>query len=170
MTSQKTKHFKKPGKWKIYDRKLSKLEMTQTKPIRTPQVMSSSVICNSTTINFFLTFGLSWISSELKSFHIITIIYFNTILQKRIQSNRTINAFFKCGTLVKEWKHCGKRPISTTYDGETVWDMNGRSRSSIDGFVAALLSFESTGLSQPHCCVGAMGQFVRKLETAKPDF
>ena len=25
-------------------------------------------------------------------------------------------------------------------------------------------------LSQPHCCVGAMGQFVRKLETAKPDF
>ena len=26
------------------------------------------------------------------------------------------------------------------------------------------------GLSQPHCCVGAMGQFVRELETAKPDF
>ena len=25
-------------------------------------------------------------------------------------------------------------------------------------------------LSQPHCCVGAMGQFVTKLETAKPGF
>ena len=121
------------------------------------------------TIIFFLTSKLSRISSGLKSLHII-LSYFNTIVQKRIERNRTINALFKYRTLVKEWKHCGKRPISTTYDGETVWDMNVRSRSSVDGFVAALFSFESMGLSQPHCCVGAMRQFVRKLETAKPNF
>ena len=29
MTGQKTKHFKTPGGWKIYERNLSKLKMTQ---------------------------------------------------------------------------------------------------------------------------------------------
>ena len=96
MSSQKTKHFKKQSNWKIYDRKLSKLETTPKKPNRTQQVMSSSVIYNPTTIEFvLLTCKLSWYSSELKSPH-INLLQYNTAV--RTQKEQTDHTLFKCGT------------------------------------------------------------------------
>ena len=55
-------------------------------------------------------------------------------------------------------KILGEYLIATAYDGETVRDHGVRSRAFIDGFEAALFSFKSAGLSQPHSCAGAVGQ------------
>ena len=52
----------------------------------------------------------------------------------------------------------GEYLIATAYDTETVRDRGVRSRAFIDGFGAALFSFKSAGLSQPHSCAGAVGQ------------
>ena len=52
----------------------------------------------------------------------------------------------------------GEYLMATAYDTETVRDRGVRSRAFIDGFEAALFSFKSAGLSQPHSCAGAVGQ------------
>ena len=82
--------------------------------------------------------------------------------------NRTDHAFLKCGTNVEEWKHRDKHLLATAYDGTTVKDRSVRSRTVFDGFEAALFSFKSVELSQPHCCAGAIGQFLRKRELQNP--
>ena len=52
----------------------------------------------------------------------------------------------------------GEYLIATAYDAETVRDRGVRSHAILDGFEAALFSFKSAGLSQPHSCAGAVGQ------------
>ena len=52
----------------------------------------------------------------------------------------------------------GEYLIATAYDAEKVRDRGVSSRAFIDGFEAALFSFKSAGLSQPHSCAGAVGQ------------
>ena len=81
--------------------------------------------------------------------------------------NRTDQALLECGTNVEEWKQRDKH-LPTAYDGTTVKDRSVRSRTVFGGFEAALFSFKSAGLPQPHCCAGAIGQFLRKRELQNP--
>ena len=88
--------------------------------------------------------------------------------ENRIKWNRTGHALFKCRTPVEEWNHWGKYFISTADDGKTVRAEKVGSGTIFDTIEAALFSYKNAGLSQPHCCAGAIGQFLRKLELPNP--
>ena len=75
----------------------------------------------------------------------------------RLRKNRTDHALFKSETHVEKYMHgtdtASQLPTTERQSGTAVYGPE----PFFNGFEAAMFSFNSAKLSQPHCCAGAIG-------------